>query len=96
MALPHHVLDQADRKVLPLVALRAVELVHEVHRLLVDAPGVLPLQRLEADGAGPLHLLGSARVRRTVDFWHFTHWDLSDTTFFFYHEAHVLVGGQVL
>ena len=60
MALPHHVLDQADRKVLPLVALRAVELVHKVHRLLVDAPGILPQQRLEADGTGPLYFFGSA------------------------------------
>ena len=59
MALPHHVLDQADRKVLPLVALRAVELVHEVHRLLVNAPGILPKQSLEANGTGPLYFFGS-------------------------------------
>ena len=89
-------LDQAGRKVLPLVALRAVELVHKVHRLLVDAPGVFPLQRLEADRARPLHLLRSAGIRSYVDFWHFWHWELSDTTLLFDHEAVVLVGGQVL
>ena len=54
VALPRHVVNQAGREVLPLIALRAVELVHEVNRLLVDAPGIFPQQRLEADGASPL------------------------------------------